>query len=355
MLRRCTDSPVLFALAMAFVAAGLQAQDRGGGTIAGAIVSGEGGAPLAYTVVALPTLGRERFANEAGKFVFADLPAGRTVLRVRRLGFEPTEVAVNVRAGHTDTVRVELKRVAVRLAAVEVQALPPCLLPGPPRASRDSTLATIYAQLLLNAEQFKLLSKEYPFSLVLVSTFSHRNKDGGTQTDEVDTLRVLSDGGWKYQPGKVLAFERRGGSNRAKVTFLIPTLANFADPDFARSHCFHSGGVAMIEDSTYIRIDMVAAERIKTTDVNGSILLDPTTFQIRRTILRLTRINVPGLTEAEVVTDFRELLPSIPVIGRVTSTQTLDPKKRGFVGAFEEKQLVDYVFLGQKPGEDRKP
>jgi hypothetical protein len=319
------------------------------GTVTGFVI-GPDRAPLANTVVSLPAHGRERFTSATGHFLFANLAPGTTVLRVRRLGFEPLDLTVRVRAGAMDTVQVSLRRVAVHLSAVDVSATPPCLLPGAPQARRDSTLAVIYGQLLLNAEQSRVLSREYPFSMTLISTLSSRTTSGDMHATGVDTLRLRGDGGWKYQAGKVLALERRGG-NRGKVTFLIPTLENFADPEFAASHCFHNRGLAKVQDSTMIQIDIVAAQAIRTTDVDGSIYLDPQSFQIRRTVLRLTRVPVPGLQEVEVVTDFRELMPSIPVIDRVLSTQVLDPSIRGYTNAYEEKKLAAFVFLGARPGE----
>lgn len=327
----------------------------GGGTIVGVIIGRESGLPLPHAVVAIPTLGRERFSDDSGAFLFADLAPGRSVLRVRRLGYAPMELVLHVRAGVTDTVRIHIDRVAVRLASVNVQERSPCYRPGAPRAADDSTLATVYEQLLLNAEQYRLMSQLYPFAYSLVSTRSHRRKDGTVRVDNIDTLRVVTD--WKYFPGQVLRVDRLG-SDRGMLMLLVPTLGNFADPDFIENHCFHNGGLTTVDGSAYIKIDVVAAERIPTPDVSGSILLDPRSFQIRRSVLRLSRLpDVPGMTDAEVVTEFRELLPSVPVIGRIKASQTFDTRKRGvrYAMGFEEQHLVNFTFIGAKPGENIKP
>jgi hypothetical protein len=336
------------------LAAGLRAQ--GQGTIAGVVVT-QDGAPLAYAIVALPALGRERFTNDAGAFVLPEVPAGRVVLRVRRLGYLPMDVPMHVSAGRTDSVRVALNRVAVRLATVNVTSHPPCRKPGAPKPTGDSTLYTVYSQLVLNAEQYKLLSETYPFVYALSATRSQVMKDGTTTVGESDTTHYQSDVAWKYVPGGVLRRDR-DGKNRVILLFTIPTLLNFADPLFARSHCFHNGGLVKVGDSSFVRIDVVAADNIKTPDVNGTILLNPSTFQIRQTVLRLTRPQlIQAMTDAEVMTEFRELLPSIPVIHRVTSAQTFDPGGRGvtFVSAHEEQELIVFAFRGQKPGEEKKP
>ena len=46
------------------------------GTLSGAIVSRETKEPLAYSIVALPALGRESFTTDSGAFTFGDLPVG---------------------------------------------------------------------------------------------------------------------------------------------------------------------------------------------------------------------------------------------------------------------------------------
>jgi hypothetical protein len=49
----------------------------------GAVTGGETGLALPYALVALPSLGLERFANDQGRFAFPRLPAGAYRLRVR--------------------------------------------------------------------------------------------------------------------------------------------------------------------------------------------------------------------------------------------------------------------------------
>lgn len=335
-----------------------RAQDRAereAGSLVGVVLAREGGTPLTHTVVALPRLGREMFTNDSGAFAFAGVPPGRTTLRVRRLGFTPIDVAVHVRGGVVDTIRIHISRVAVRLAAVNVQERAPCLDPGAPSASRDRDLATVYEQLMLNAEQYRTMSRAYPFAYSLVSTRSHRRRDGTVVVEAVDTSRVVTE--WKYAPGQVLRLDRIS-PDRAMLMLLVPTLGNFADPAFVANHCFHNGGVVTVDGTRFVKIEMVAAERIATPDVSGSILLDPETFQIRRSVLRLSRLpDAPGLLDAEVVTDFHELMPSVPVIGRIRASQTFNPRKRGvrYAAGYEEQHLVNFTFLGARPGDEIRP
>ena len=327
------------------------------GAIAGLLISRETGQPLAYGVIALPLLNRERFTTENGEFLFGEVPTGPTRVRVRRLGYMPTEVTVNVRANATDTIRVELAHVAVRLSTVDVRAFPRCLNPGPPRADSDSTLATVFDQLMLNAQQFELLSRSYPFSYLLVAKLSHVDKDGHRWQDDVDSVRIISNETWKYRPGELVGWSSTGRRFGNRV-FRVPTLLNFADPDFVRSHCFYYGGLMDGNRSQLVRIYAMAAEGIKDPDVNATILLDPQTFQIRASILKLSRLPaVVGMTDLEVTTEFYELLPSIAVIGRIVSRQDFDRRVRGIphLASLEDQQMSDLMWLGAKPGEERKP
>ena len=327
------------------------------GTIVGIIVSHETGLTMAYGVVALPAYSRERFTSERGAFVFSGIPAGPTQLRVRRIGYLPTDTVITVRADVTDTVRVEMQRVAVQLSTVDVRGIPPCTKPGPPNAENDPTLATMFEQLMLNAQQFELLSKSYPFSYLLVATLAHVDKDGVRYQDDIDSVRITSTETWKYRPGAIVGFSSTGRRFGDRV-FRVPTLLNFADPDFVKSHCFHNGGLIDGNRSQLVRIYAMAAEGIKDPDVNAMILLDPQTFQIRASILKLSRMpHVVGMKDLEVTTEFYELLPSIAVIGRIVSRQDFDRRVKGIphLAALEDQQMSDLTWLGVKPGEERKP
>jgi hypothetical protein len=115
-----------------------------------------------------------------------------------------------------------------------------------------------------------------------------------------------------------------------------------------------------VEGEPLLRIPFAAAERIRDPDVEGTIYVDPATFQVRRTVMRLTRISraLRPTEEFEVITDFREIMPSIPVIFRTESVERLDPNSdRKFDRAFETQTLAGYQFTKRKPGDDvgRKP
>jgi len=324
------------------------------GSVYGVVVA-DGGVSLPYGVVSVPALGLERFTTVAGSFLWADLPAGPVRFLVRRLGYVPRELEVTVRAGMTDTVRVELTRVAVQLATMQVRAYPECRRPGVAELERDSVLATVFTQLRMNADQFRVLATSYPFAFLVIAYLGHVSTEEVAVVERVDTFRLDGLPKWRYKPGRLVTVDP---FNRNSVFFNLPTLIDFADPTFIQSHCFHNGGLVATDSATLLRIDLVAASRIKTPDIDGSIYLDTATYQIRRSVLRLTPLpRVRGLTHMEVATDFEEALPSVPVVAKVSSRKTFDTKVRGvaFPLTFEEHRISDFRFLGARPGEDRKP
>lgn len=344
---RCTSA----LLAVALPSAALSAQGVSS-TIAGVVVERESGERLAHSVIAVPSLEIHRFADDSGAFVLRELPPGSFLVHVRRLGYAPQDVMVTVRAGAHDSLRVELTRVAVRLAPVQVRADPPCTTPGL-RAVKDSVLMTLLTQLRMNGEQYRLLAERYPFFYSQERIVSSELKGGETRIDTIDTLVVASKPLWRYRPGRILT--RLGRRQRGELLFNIPTLLDFADPLFLDNHCFAEGGLDHVDGRDLIRVDLVASARIKNPDVNGSIFLDPRTFQIRRSVLRLSRNpRVSGLMEMEVTTVFQEALPSIPIVSQVLGVQRFDTRgsRRDFVAGYEHHRLIGFRFVGTRPGDE---
>jgi hypothetical protein len=323
-----------------------------GNTLTGVVVARGTGETLAYSIVGLPSLARERFATDSGTFYFAQLPTGSLALRVRRLGYAPIDTVVTISMDQSTTVRIELTCIAVQLGRITVSAHPPCLNPGPPTVQKDSGLAVLFTQLRMNAEQYKFLADQYPFEYAVEIVRSTRLKaDGSVRNDGRALQRLDAKPPWSYRPGRVLS--RRGRN----FFFHIPTLIDFADHNFLVQHCFHFGGIQTVDETPLIRIDVVAAERIKEPDVNGTIYLHPETFQVHRSVLRLSRPHKDfrDMTDLDVTTTFEEIMPSISIISHVRSVQTMAPAaKTDFDAAYEEQRLISFQFLRKKPGEDSR-
>ena len=340
-------------LALALLSAPLMAQ--GPGTIVGLILGRDTGEQLAHSVIAIPSLDIHRFADDSGAFVLREMPSGAFVMHVRRLGYAPTDLMLTVRAGAHDTVRIELTRVAMKLAAVQVRADPTCTTPGL-RAVTDSTLRAVLTQLRMNGEQYRLLAERYPFVYAQERIVTSERKDGETRVSEVDTIVVASKPVWRYRPGHILT--REGVRRRGELLFNIPTLLDFADSLFIENHCFANGGLDLIDGTELIRVDLYASAEIETPDVNGSIFLDPNTFQIRRSVLRLSRSpKLRDLVDVEVTTVFQEAMTSIPIVAQVLGVQRYDTrdKKRGIVAGYEHHQLIGFQFVGSRPGDQLPP
>jgi len=351
---------VAFAVVTAPVGSQTPSRPDSTGAVVGAVVMREGEFPLAYSVVSAVALGRERFSNERGVFSLTDLPVGPVRLRIRHLGYTPAELTVNVRAGSIDTIRVTLTHIAVRLSTFQVRAYPECKNPGVPAPSGDSAFATVFDQLRQNAEQYRLLAETYPFNYGMTRTMSHTLVNGTSRPDGVDTLVIASRAQWTYKPGSVLSRPSQPRSPSGGTLVLnIPTIVHFADRTFLDNHCFHNGGLESVGSAELLRVDFVAASRIRDPDVNGSIYLDPSTFQVKRSVLRLSRIPgaISGLLETEATTDFAEAFPSIPVIVGISSINRLEANpKRPFATATtnEEQRLIRVEFTKGIPGEDSK-
>ena len=348
----------LIGLAVSTIARPGRAQSTSGdstGTLVGIVSTNEGGVPLAYSVVSVATLGRERFTGADGKFTLTDLPAGRLQLRVRHLGYTPADLAVVVHPGQIDTIRVPLTHIVVELTAMQVHAFTECTNPGAPTASSDSTFATVFDQLRQNADQYRLLTEAYPFFYAVERRMFRVLANGDSRTESVDTI-VIGSARWKYKPGTVVTGRPgRGGP----MMMNIPTLVNFADNVFLENHCFHNGGVEAVDGVDLLRVDFMVASRIKEPDVNGSMYLDPVTFQIRRSVLRLSKIpaGLIGLAETEAVTTFGEILPSVSVIADIASVNRFERNPNrplNDASANERQRLIRVQFVNGTPGEESK-
>ncbi len=307
--------------------------------------------PLENAVVSLDSIRSERFTNSRGEAVFPDVAPGSTVVRVRRIGYLPKDTTVEIVAGTATTVSLALDRVAIALEPIRVVATELCRHPGPPKDDNDIALIAAFAQLRINAAQYLTLAETYPFNYLMRNYHGFQRRDSTVTVTNVDSAAISGVPQWKYAPGAVISRQREG--RRGQSLFLhLPTVEVFADPAFIASHCFHNGGVTQMDTAAYFRIDFVAAEKIRTPDIEGSIYLDTETLQVRRSVVRLSRLPaIRGLTRMEVTTLFSEVLPSIPLIRNVSSRQVFDVRRATYPVLFEEQRLVRVHFLKGMPGD----
>jgi hypothetical protein len=110
------------ALAAACPAARAQAQERGGVDVTVRVRAEDGGAPLAGAQVELLGTRRVATANGAGVALLRGVPAGPTLFEVRKLGYGSEHFTVNVAAGDTLGIDVDLQAAPVRLRGVRATA-----------------------------------------------------------------------------------------------------------------------------------------------------------------------------------------------------------------------------------------
>jgi len=297
------------------------------GRLVGTVVDKLAGVALPFSGVSVVGQSSDRLTSDSGAFQL-DVAAGTIRLRIRHVGFTPVDTPLVVRANDTTRVRIELTRIPVTLAAMRVVDVP-CRLPGAPTGGGDA-LPQVFEQLQLNAEQFRLVSTQYPFSSVVERRFSRfvEEPKTGQKSDaapaladtvevvtKTDSINVPSDQRWHYKPGDIIV---TSGVSVLGVRYavMIPTLAVFADAEFVKHHCFHDAGEVTVDGQTFRRVDFKAAEDIRDPDIDGTMYLDPATYVIRRSIISLSKKSryTSSYDSVVVETTFDELVSGVPVI-----------------------------------------
>lgn len=314
--------------------------------------------PLAYAVVAVASLGIERFTNASGVVAIPIPEPGRVTLRVKRLGFTPKDTTLTVTDAASQSVVVALARVEVKLEAVTVVAWPPCKRPGIPRRGGDARVRTVVEQIRQNAERYRLLTKTYPFNYASLREMGQRELDGTEQIESADTIVVTGQPSWTYRPGTLIAREdvrllRRETRNASEWVMRIPSLSDLTEQVFIDNHCFHVAGLEEKEGQRLLRIDIIAAERLKSSDVNVVAWLDPTDFQLRYATFALSKIppQFDGLLHSINRVTYAELLPFVPVMQLMTAENLVQYEKperrtRTFI---ERQRILTLAFLGERP------
>ncbi len=313
----------------------------------GDVVTSEGGTPLGHSMVTLVGAERQTFTSDAGVFAFAGIEPGRYHLRVTHIGYSPAELNVDVPEGAPPRVRVQLSHISIQLAAVKIVAAFICRQPGRPNPDLEPDLAEIVTQIRLNAEHYQLLSDSFPFQHKIQRVFYDVRSDSNRVNPRTDVVRTRSDfRDWEYKMGEVIVRDREG------TVMKLPTLRDFASYEFLNNHCFQYGGLDSTRDGVFMRIAFEADAQIRTPDVDGTVYLDAKTFQIHRADLRLTKIpkDIPEVTGVRVTTIFKEISPSIAVIGEVHGTTML--RHWGWfsiVARTEDQRMFDLEWLRSDP------
>jgi hypothetical protein len=301
-------------------------------TIAGEVVARDGGEPLPYTTIAVPSRDMQLLASEHGTFALRGLPPGDVRLRITRIGYAPKDTTLTLSADGTARVRIAMTRLALQLPRVVVEG---ACTDRTPLESQPAVLAELFDQVRQNAERLRLLARERPFSMQTTSTRGVRVL--GTDTVVRGALPAEA-----YVPGRVYRMYGKVGGVK------LPELPDVADTAFTNNHCLAYAGQERFGADSVIRVDFAPVPWLaKGVDLEGSIYLRVDDYRLVGMVTRLNRIpqefrnlsgyatrarfdelvsGVPVLAEWELTNTFRAARePTVVERGRVLGVRWLDP------------------------------
>lgn len=310
---------------------------------------------VGYAVVRSMPGGREQFSGDDGRFVIRDVPPGTVHLTARRIGYAPADTTLEVHAGDTVRVRLEMRLITIQLPAVHTLAKA-CAHPGGSPDLIGPDLALLFDQVRQNAERNRLLSRTYPFEILIERRLTKAEPVLEARFIAYDTVHRSSAREWRYAPGGMLGTrEIESGVFGGKwITLNMPELADFADSTFLANHCFDYAGLEPIGGDTLIAVDFRPAPVVRQPDVSGTMFLDPKTYQLRLTLMTL--VNLTKHLESQIAgqavrATFKEILPGVPVIDVVSSAvfPKDDAKAAPTEPATETQRILSVRFLRGRP------
>lgn len=322
-------------------------------TISGTILADETGRPIAYSTVRLQPIGRERFTDQAGAFVYYAVAPGKYELHVRQVGYRPQDTAIIVAANIPVTLSLRMTRIATALDEVRVSAPPRlCLVPDDFGAVADSELSIVLEEAKKNAQREQLLRLWYPFEYKLAQAHDTYDIDTKQHKLQYDTAIFRSDDSWRYKRGKVVSNDRSKLFGDVRL-MRLPTLTDLADRGFLQNHCFKYAGVVDTSGVRAHRVDFSPDSLLIAPDVEGSIFMDSATYKIVRAEFRLTRGGTvkPAILGMGVTTLYREILPNVALFDEIRSIQPLGVITAGGnrIESRETQKLLGFRFLITSP------
>ena len=339
-------------LAPSLVAPSLRAQRA---TIAGQVVVQHSDIAVGFAVVGGKPGASERFTGADGQFVLRDLKPGKVALSARHIGYAPFDTTIDVAAGDSLNVRVELALITIKLPAVHSLAQR-CAHPGEANANLSAELSVLFDQVKQNADRNRLLATSYPFEVVIERKITKPEPALEARFVAYDTVVRSSDRTWRYAPGNMLGTrEIESGAFGGKwYTVTMPELADFADQRFLENHCFDFGGEDVFDGDTLLRMDFVPAPAVHTPDVGGAIFLDPKTYQLR--MMQLSLVNLSKqlrdqISGQSIIARFKEPVIGVPVIDKVQSMVLPREDAKGLASepATEDQRALRVRFLKGRP------
>ena len=197
-----------------------------------------------------------------------------------------------VRAGGLDSIRVRSRTSSCDSRRWRCAHIPSARIPAVPHGAADSR--SRWCSISSASERRSIPSAHRDVSVSLFASSERCRASLSTATCAwtmwITIVRDQPTGG-RYKPGARGLLGRRADAGFRPPMMNIPTLVNFADQVFPRESLLHERRVGdRRRNRTFCESISGAASRISEPDVNGSMYLDPVNFQIRRSVLRLTKI-----------------------------------------------------------------
>lgn len=324
-------------------------------TIVGRVVVLGTDVPLGYSVIGFAPDGREAFSDADGRFALRDVKAGRVRIWAKHIGQTPLDTTLDVAAGDSITLRLELPLVSIQLPAIHTLAKE-CAHLGESSPKLGAALATLFEQLKQNAERNRLLSQSYPFEVEIERKITKPEPALEARFVAFDTIRRTSQRNWQYAPGRLLGTREYTGGifGGTWTTVAIPELSDFADETFLNFHCFDYSGVEVVNGDSLLRVDFIPAPSVHDPDVGGALFVDPKSYQIRSTFISLVNLTKKlreQIGGQSIRATFKEVVPGVPILDVVSSMvyPRDDPKAPTQEPATEMQRALSVRFLKGKP------
>ncbi len=128
---------------------------------------------------------------------------------------------------------------------------------------------------------------------------------------------------------------------------------HLAEQQFIDNHCFHVAGLEEKDGARLLRLDIVAAERLRGPDVNVTVWLDPAGYQLRHATFTLSSIPREFRNTVHVVSRVRyvEIVPDIPVMEETVAENLVREGRTGreTVAYTERQRIVSLTYRGARP------
>lgn len=275
-------------VAIAFVACGLRAQTVH--AIVEADVTRErlSGAVMVAVDAAGHDAAAQAITNVKGELALRFRSAGRYTVSVRRLGYRPASLILDLTGDTAVTVR--MSPVPLRLQAIATKSRGQCRL----RPASDSSLWAMWSAAevaMLNARAASA-AEDYRFDAEF-STRMYGVAPGKILDVSLQDTTIVGGRPWASLPGDSLGRAGFVSATAEDMTFVAPDLDALLSPSFLDNHCF-SVHRSAAEDSSLVGLDFAPNGNSRHIDIRGTFWLERNTAELRALTFYYDRLPYAG-------------------------------------------------------------